>query len=163
MGQRGNVKGQGTASTVQQRSLIRHALRASRQAHAPYSGYRVGAAVMTTRGAVFGGCNVENAAYPLCLCAERVALFTAVAAGQRRLAMIAVATHSVPPASPCGSCRQVMHELGPRMTVLLCNHVGDVVETTVEELLPRAFGATELLPRPMSPRVTRHARARASP
>ena len=108
----------------------------------------MGAAVLAAGGKVFPGCNVENAAYPLCLCAERVALFSGVAAGQRTFRAVAVATHSSPPASPCGSCRQVMHELGPDMTVLLCNHQGEVEETTVAALLPRAFGSDELTSRP---------------
>jgi cytidine deaminase len=138
----------GTLGAAQKRALVRRALAASRHARAPYSGYHVGAAVLAAGGKVFPGCNVENAAYPLCLCAERVGLFSAVAAGHREFLAVAVATHSTPPASPCGSCRQVMHELGPSMTVLLCNHEGDVVETTVEALLPRAFGASELVKKP---------------
>lgn len=148
--------------TGQQMALVKAALRASHAAYAPYSNYQVGAAVLCRDGSVFVGCNVENAAYPLCICAERVALGAAVAQGQRDFVGIAVATHSSPPASPCGSCRQVMLELGRGMEVVLCNHAGETRTTTVEALLPDAFDGRALTPAVTPRRVARHARVRAA-
>jgi cytidine deaminase len=148
---------------AQRPALVKAALVASRAAYAPYSNYQVGAAVLCRDGSVFTGCNVENAAYPLCICAERVALTSAVAQGQRDFVAIAVATHSTPPASPCGSCRQVMFELGASMDVALCNHAGEVRTTTVVALLPDAFEPAALTP-PVAPRrAARHARVRTAP
>lgn len=122
--------------------LMQAARQAREQAYAPYSAFQVGAAVQARDGRIFTGCNVENAAYGLCNCAERTALFSAVAAGCRpgdftRLAVIA---DTPGPVSPCGACRQVMAELcGPSMPVLLGNLADAVEETTVGTLLPGAF------------------------
>ncbi len=121
--------------------LILHARAAAERAYVPYSHFRVGAAVEVD-GATFAGCNVENASYGLTVCAERVALFTAVAAGHRRIARLAVTCVDASPAlgeqgrMPCGACRQVMVELmGPDGEVLV-----DGVRTfRVSELLPTAF------------------------
>ncbi len=124
--------------------LIRRAHAASKRAYAPYSRYQVGAALLCADGTVFDGCNVENASYPLCLCAERTALCSAVAAGQRKFTVMCVSTASSPPASPCGACRQVMMELGPRMRVILCNRKGETLESSVAALLPLAFDGTQL-------------------
>lgn len=123
--------------------LVAHALEARRRAYAPYSHYQVGAAVLAADGSVTMGCNVENAAYPATICAERVALTGAIAQGQRNLVAIAVATENG--GSPCGICRQVMAELGPRMTVYVSNSAGEYRTTTVRDLLPDWFTGADLV------------------
>jgi len=122
--------------------LMLVALDARDQAYAPYSKFRVGAAVRTRDGRTFAGCNVENAAYGLCNCAERTALFSAMAAGcqPRDFVQLAVIADTPGPVSPCGACRQVMAELCEEaMPVLLGNLAGAVEETTVGALLPGSF------------------------
>lgn len=122
--------------------LILAAKTARQSAYAPYSRFRVGAAVQTRDGKVFHGCNVENASYGLCNCAERTALFSAVAAGYRPgdFAMMAVVGDTEGPIAPCGACRQVMLELGgPDLQVVLTNLQGDVKTTTAGAQLPDAF------------------------
>lgn len=108
-------------------------------AYAPYSGYRVGAALLAEDGAIFRGANVENASYGLCLCAERSAVAAAVAAGKRSFRALVVATGGDRAGSPCGMCRQVLAELGESFPVRCVSEGGDRFDTTVEELLPRAF------------------------
>ncbi len=122
--------------------LIEKAGEARMRAYAPYSNYSVGAALLTADGKVFTGCNVENAVYPLGLCAERVAIFKAVSEGHRDFLAIAIVTKNG--GSPCGSCRQVMHEFAPEMRVVIADETGHVRETTVAELLPDSFGASDL-------------------
>ena len=122
--------------------LVQHALEARRRAYAPYSNYFVGAAVLADDGAVFPGCNVENAAYPSTICAERVALTSAIANGSRRFTAIAVATSNG--GTPCGACRQVMAELGLDMTVYIADEHGNFRTTSVRELLPEYFGPEHL-------------------
>ncbi len=124
--------------------LIRKANEAREQAYAPYSRYQVGAAVLTADGQVFTGCNIENAAYPSSLCAERVAIFKAVSEGHRQLRAIAVLTSNG--GSPCGGCRQVMREFGGKqLIVLIADGSGTLLEEfTLDELLPRSFGPEEL-------------------
>jgi cytidine deaminase len=122
--------------------LVQAAARAREKAYAPYSNYHVGAAVLTADGKVFTGCNVENAVYPLGLCAERVAIFKAVSEGYREFRAIAVVTRNG--GSPCGSCRQVMREFAPDMRVFIADESGQVRETTVAALLPDAFGPDDL-------------------
>jgi cytidine deaminase len=122
----------------ERQSLIDLANEARRRAYAPYSNYPVGAALRTKSGKVFTGVNVENAAYPTTMCAERTAVFTAVTAGEREFEVIAVATENG--GSPCGSCRQVLAEFGLDTIVLLADRAGKLTqETTVKELLPGAF------------------------
>jgi cytidine deaminase len=125
-------------------ALVQAAIAARERAYAPYSRFAVGAALLTTAGEVFIGCNVENAAYGHSICAERTALFNAVAAGQRNFVAIAVVTSTEKPASPCGACRQVLVEFNPEMTVIMANLKGDILQTTAGELLPGAFTAEEL-------------------
>ncbi|HEX7056389.1 MAG TPA: cytidine deaminase [Bacilli bacterium] len=109
-------------------------------AYAPYSKFTVGAAVLAKDGTVFTGCNVENAAYGLCNCAERTALFKAISEGCREFAALAVIADTNEPVSPCGACRQVMLELCPgEMPVYLANMRGDLRKTTVAALLPLGF------------------------
>jgi len=122
--------------------LMARAAQARDKAYAPYSNFRVGAAVVAADGRVFGGCNVENAAYGLCNCAERTALFSAIAAGVEVNAIdcIAVIGDTPGPISPCGACRQVMFELGgPQLRVVLGNLQGARQVTSAEQLLPGGF------------------------
>ena len=125
-------------------ALIQAASQARERAYAPYSNFPVGAALLTASGQVFCGCNVENASYALCICAERVALGSALAAGQRDLVALAVIADSPGPVSPCGACRQVMIELAPDLQVVLANLQGDTQITTARNLLPGAFTADAL-------------------
>ena len=130
------------ASTTALHDLLDLARHARKQAYVPYSQFHVGAAVSTRDGRTFGGCNVENAAYGLCLCAERTALSSAIAAGCKPgdFVALAVIADTPQPVSPCGACRQVMAELcDAEMPVLLANLGGDTRETTVTELLPGSF------------------------
>ena len=128
----------------QRRRLIAAARRAAAAAYAPYSRFPVGAAVLMADGRVFTGCNVENASFGLTNCAERTALFAAVAAGSRRLRAVAVFTPTPGPTLPCGACRQVLHEFGPDAQVLsVCAGAGRT-ETTLAALLPHAFGPKDL-------------------
>jgi len=122
--------------------LVQLALEARRRAYAPYSNYWVGAAVLAEDGTTYPGCNVENAAYPSTICAERVALTSAVANGKRGFTAIAVATSNG--GTPCGSCRQVMAELGLDMAVYIADESGNFRTTTVRELLPDYFGPEHL-------------------
>jgi cytidine deaminase len=120
-------------------ALVRAARAARRRAHAPYSRFKVGAAVLAG-GAVHAGANVENASYGLTLCAERVAVGAAVTAGARRLEAVAVASGTAEPTPPCGACLQTFAELaGPSLPVVLVGARGGKVETTLGALLPRAF------------------------
>ena len=123
--------------------LVTAARAAQQQAYAPYSRYRVGAALEADDGRVFAGCNVENASYGLTICAERAAVCAAVASGARAFRRAVVVTDSDPPAAPCGACRQVLAEFGPRLTVTA---VGPSATTswTMAELLPAAFGPDQL-------------------
>jgi cytidine deaminase len=120
--------------------LVAAARAARKRAHAPYSRFQVGAAVVDERGRVHVGCNVENASYGLTICAERNAVAAAVAAGARKLAAVAVVTPTRPPGTPCGACRQVLAEFGDVDTrVLLAGPTGRSEETTLGALLPRGF------------------------
>ena len=119
-------------------NLIHSALEARQWAYAPYSNYAVGAAVLTASGRIYDGVNVENAAYPTGICAERVAVFKAVSEGERNFLAVAVVTSNG--GSPCGSCRQVLAEFGLDTVVLIANAEGALVqEISVAELLPGAF------------------------
>ncbi|MFO8035324.1 MAG: cytidine deaminase [Anaerolineales bacterium] len=123
--------------------LIQKAQQARQNAYAPYSGYKVGAALMTKAGNVYTGANVENAAYPATMCAERVALFSAVAAGERAFKALVVASRNG--GTPCGSCRQAFSEFGLDTRVIIVEGGGKIKqETTVGELLPGAFGSEDL-------------------
>ena len=113
-------------------------------AYAPYSGFAVGAAVLSADGCVHVGCNVENASYGLSVCAERHAVAAAVAAGTSVFSAVVVVTDSSPPASPCGACRQVLAEFG-EFPIVLANLEGERRITSVGELLPNAFGPDTLV------------------
>jgi cytidine deaminase len=121
--------------------LLEAARIARGSAHAPYSGYRVGAAVRTASGRVFAGCNVENAAYPLGTCAEAGAIAQMVAAGEREIAEVLVLAHGERLCTPCGGCRQRLAELaGPEVPVHMHGEHGHRLTITLGELLPLAFG-----------------------
>lgn len=115
---------------------------ARRNAYAPYSGFTVGAALLAEDGTVYTGCNVENASYGLSVCAERNAVFHAVASGTRAFTAVAVATENG--VTPCGACRQVLAEFNPQMDVILVDVAGHTRATTLAALLPDAFVPEQL-------------------
>jgi len=119
--------------------LVESALAAQAKAYAPYSNFFVGAAILSEDGQVFEGCNVENASYGLAICAERSAVCAAIAGGQRHWRAIAVASQDA--VTPCGACRQVLHEFGPALEVILVDGESREVRSrwTAESLLPGAF------------------------
>ncbi len=127
------------AAACSDAELVGLALAARGNAYAPYSRYRVGAALLTTGGRVFTGCNVENGSYGLTVCAERVAVFAAVAGGERGFAALAVAADREGYCRPCGACLQVLSEFAPSLRLLLADVRGDFEVKTVAELLPGAF------------------------
>ena len=124
-------------------SLIHLAIEVRERAYAPYSNYWVGAALVTSSGRYFTGANVENAAYPTSMCAERVAVFKAVSEGEREFQAIAVVTSNA--GTPCGACRQVLAEFGLDTVVLIADGNGNLKqEARLSELLPGAFGPGDL-------------------
>lgn len=126
--------------------LISQAIQAFRRAYAPYSGYHVGASVLTGDGDIYTGCNIENAVYPLTLCAERVAIFKAVSEGATSIRALAVVTDNSGP--PCGSCRQVMREFGDEKTIIyIANQKGEFRTRHLGDLLPESFSAADLNPK----------------
>jgi len=128
---------------TERKSLIELANEARRRAYAPYSTYPVGAALRTRSGRIFTGCNVENAAYPTSMCAERIAIYKAVSEGEKEFEVIAVVTPNG--GAPCGACRQVMAEFGLDTVVLIADGAGRLVqETPVAGLLPGAFTPKDL-------------------
>lgn len=125
--------------------LMEEAKKARENAYVPYSNFKVGAALLTKDGKVYHGCNIENAAYSMCNCAERTAIFSAYAVKDTEFTALAVVADTERPCSPCGACRQVISELCPKdMIVYLTNLKGDVQEITVEQLLPGAFSPEDL-------------------
>jgi cytidine deaminase len=129
-----------TESEIQAMVTAAEAVR--EHAYVPYSGFAVGAALRAEDGTLFAGCNVENASYGLTICAERNAVFQAVAAGARTFDAVAVVTGNG--VSPCGACRQVLAEFGPQMTVILANTSGVRRIFTLDQLLPAAFLPSQL-------------------
>lgn len=129
-------------------ALLAAARETAGRAHCPYSKLPVGAAVLTDRGEIVGGCNVENASYGLTVCAERNAVFHAVShrAGPLRIQAVLVYTPTPVPAAPCGACRQVLNEFGPDAEVLCVCDGPEVIHTTLQELLPQVFGPHNLSP-----------------
>jgi cytidine deaminase len=127
------------------RALIEAALTVRGNASAPYSGFAVGAALRTTSGSVYVGCNVEVASYSLTCCAERVAVFSAVADGERTFEAIAVVCPGETPVAPCGACRQVLAEFAPDLTVWMATPDHVVVRTTLSELLPASLVPEEVI------------------
>ena len=119
--------------------LLNYARGTIKNAYAPYSKYRVGAAVITRSGKVFTGCNVENNSYGLTICAERVALFKAISEGEKHFQMMAIVTQDSKIAMPCGACLQVMAEFAPRIKLLLGNKKGKLIKRKLSDLLPNPF------------------------
>jgi cytidine deaminase len=124
------------------RELYASALAARAQAYAPYSHFPVGAALRTTAGRIYAGANIENASSGLTVCAERIAVWKAVSAGERELAALVVVTE--PGSTPCGACRQVLSEFAVDLPVLIANTAGLAVLTSLAELLPNPFPRSEL-------------------
>ncbi len=126
------------------RALIAAAKKAAQQSYSPYSRFPVGAAVLMEDGSVFTGCNVENASFGLTNCAERTALFSAVAQGRRQVRCVVVYTPTPGPTAPCGACRQVINEFGPEARVISACDGAETVDVTLSALLPGAFGPANL-------------------
>jgi cytidine deaminase len=126
------------------RRLEKSAKAAAAKAYAPYSEFRVGSAVLGRTGKVYAGCNVENASYGLCNCAERSAIFAAITAGERTIRAVAVYTPTPLPTAPCGACRQVINEFGPDALVICICDGRSRIETKLSALLPAAFGPGDL-------------------
>lgn len=120
------------------KQLITKAIEVAGRAYAPYSKFHVGAALVSSDGTIFCGCNVENISYGLTVCAERNAVFAAVAAGHRDFSKVVVVADTAEPPSPCGACRQVLAEFNPDLEVVLANFHGKVERFRLGELLPRA-------------------------
>ena len=132
-------------STREEVERLEAAAREARdRAYAPYSGFQVGAALLTDDGRIFTGANVENASYGLSMCAERTAAFRAASEGVRRLVAVAVAASNEEPTWPCGACRQVLWEFGPDMVVVSEGAGGRREERRLADLLPDAFGPADL-------------------
>jgi cytidine deaminase len=127
---------------MDKKKLVEKAMAARERAYAPYSHFQVGAALLTESGEIFLGCNVENAAYGLTMCAERVAVFKAVCAGHRRFQAIALASNDG--ASPCGSCRQVLREFGDDILVIVADLDGNWQSFSIQALLPASFTSQNL-------------------
>ena len=124
---------------VDEKELINAAIEASKKAYAPYSNFHVGAALLTKSGKIFQGCNVENASFGATNCAERTAIFSAVASGERKFKKIVIFVDRKEFTPPCGMCRQVIAEFAPDMEILLANNEDKVLRTTIKELLPMSF------------------------
>jgi len=120
------------------------AIKASKNAYAPYSKFKVGAAILTSSGKIISGCNVENASYGLCMCAERNAINSMVALKERRLSCVVVYTPTSKPTAPCGACRQVISEFGSQARVISICKSKQLIDTSIKSLLPEAFGPRDL-------------------
>ncbi|MGF9965713.1 cytidine deaminase [Bacillus rhizoplanae] len=131
---------------MDKKRYIEEATKMLSKAYIPYSKFPVGAALVTKEGKIYTGCNIENASYGLCNCAERTAIFKAVSEGERDFSYLVVTGNTDGPISPCGACRQVIAEFcDPQMPVLLTNQKGDEKEVTVESLLPGGFSMDDLI------------------
>jgi cytidine deaminase len=125
-------------------SLIAAAIQARERAYVPYSGYKVGAALLCKSEKIYTGCNVENASYGATICAERTAAVKAVSEGEQEFVAMAVVADGPVPGSPCGICRQFLYEFNPKLDLILADLRGNIIETTLERYLPEAFGAKHL-------------------
>ena len=122
--------------------LIQKAIKMRSKALAPYSNYKVGAAVLTESGRIFGGCNIENSSYSLTICAERVALFKAISEGETKFKALSVSTNNA--GMPCGACRQVIWDICGNISVLICDDSSLITKTESIKLLPIPFDTTKL-------------------
>lgn len=137
-------KNQPSAADFDPQVLLEHARQARERAHAPYSHYRVGAALLGRSGRIYIGCNVENAVYPLSTCAERTAVVKAVSEGEREFVALAVVTENG--GTPCGACRQTLREFAEDLIILIGDAAGHYRQTTLSQLLPESFSAADLPP-----------------
>ena len=126
---------------MKEKELIEAAVNVRGHAHAPYSNFKVGAAVHTKNGKIYTGCNIENATYGLTICAERVAIFKAISEGEKKIAAIAVVADTEELTPPCGACRQIIWEFCGDIPVIFANLKGDSEIIQMNELFPRAFDA----------------------
>jgi cytidine deaminase len=135
-----------TSHTISDQTLMEHARQAMLHAHAPYSRFYVGAAVLTEDGSIYTGANIENASYGLTACAERVAVFKAASEGHRRIVALAVTSSAEEKhgTGPCGACRQVLREFGRDNMRLILEDAGGLITVTLGEVLPRSFGPEHL-------------------
>jgi cytidine deaminase len=133
------------ASDPDVQRMLEAARDALKNAYCPYSRFPVGASVLSAEGEIFAGCNVENASYGLTMCAERNAVFQMVAHARQKVVAVVIYTPTQEPASPCGACRQVLNEFGPRARVVSVCDSAARIDTTVDELLPGAFGPGNLV------------------
>lgn len=138
------------------RRLEKAARVAAKTSYSPYSKFRVGSAILASSGKIYTGANIENASYGLCNCAERTAIFTAAAAGEREIKAVAVYTPTPAPTMPCGACRQVINEFGPDATIVALCDSAERFETTLAALLPAAFGPADLNATSPAPRPRSH-------
>lgn len=131
-----------TESKISERipEMIEAARAAKDAAYAPYSGFRVGAAVLDSEGRIFSGCNVENVSYGLAMCAERSAVFQMIRSGGRSIVAVVVYAPAETPSTPCGACRQVLHEFGSQCRVICVCASSERIEAHLDALLPMAFG-----------------------
>jgi cytidine deaminase len=121
------------------KKLIKMASRARKKAYAPYSKFKVGAALEAENGKIYTGSNIENASYGVTICAERVALVKAVSEGVKKLKRIAIVAGSIKPCPPCGICRQALYEFAPKMEIIMANLKGDMTSENISKLLAHAF------------------------
>lgn len=134
-------------SATNDSELLREAWGVLEKSYSPYSKMRVGAALRTSDGRTFAGCNVENASFGLTICAERSAIAAAVSAGASQFESIAIVSDAGPALMPCGACRQTLLEFAPELRILIESKGGERVETTIEALLPHSFRPDDLGPR----------------
>lgn len=124
--------------------LIKHAQQAAKYAYVPYSKFKVGAAILTDKGKIYTGANIENVSFGLTICAERVALVKAVSEGEKKIKTIAIYTNTKEFTTPCGACRQVLAEFNPDMYIVLINRKGAIKQFSLSALLPYAFNKNSL-------------------
>lgn len=132
--------------------LITEAETAQKNAYAPYSNFKVGAAIRTLDGKIFSGCNVENASYGLTICAERTAICTAISLGYRSFEQMVIVANSSPPCPPCGACRQFLYEFAPELKIWVMNLTGEMKSFSLKDLLPEAFNPTFICQPPQKDR-----------
>ena len=126
------------------RTLVKHAHAARRYSYSPYSHFRVGAAILTSSGHVYTGCNIENSSFGLTICAERTAIFKAVSEGEKKFTAIAVVSGEAGYTAPCGACRQVLMDLAGNIDFIMINRKGEIKTLKMKDLLPHPFGRKNL-------------------